>query len=727
MKIGLPDFHALKKQVMEGNLNVVLTRYSDIMLALLVIAIIGIMIIPLPSFLLDILLATNIAISVVLLMISLYLPNALSLASFPTLLLITTLFRLALNVSSTRLILLYAYAGEVIESFGQFVVGGDFVVGFVIFLILTLIQFLVIAKGAERVSEVAARFTLDALPGKQMSIDADMRAGLIDVEEARKRRDYLGRESQFYGAMDGAMKFVKGDTIAGIIMSVINIAAGLVIGVTMRGMEFGEAAKTYTLLTVGDGLVSQIPALIIATAAGIITTRVASAAGEEGSLGQDIGVQLLRQPKAFGITSGMLVAIALVPGLPTIPFLVLGALTGGLAWGLTRTKLQKDREEIKAQVMESAAEPMGGQRGKKKKDDQPKLPMAVPVILETSVSVTPFVDVSAQGARFIEELIPQMREWIFSELGVHFPGVRVRGDAPYLDNNTYMIYINEVPAATGVVHPGRFFTSDGLDQIMLMGVQGIPGPHPTGEKKGLWITAADADRVPPGVGNLVQPDEYIAVHLAHVLRRNVDDLLGIQDVQNVLDLMEQQGYEALVKAVVPKLLSVQRLTDVLRRLLREDVSIRNMRAVLEALAEWAAFENDPVYLTEYVRMSLKQYIGFKFSGGRPVMSVFLLDPSIEQAVQGGIQQSASGSSLSLDPTISHEILEAFRKALGDTRRVTKPIVLTQMEVRYFVKRLLEFEFPQVTVLSFQELPSELQIQPVGRIVMQRASLQRGVS
>jgi type III secretion protein V len=233
--------------------------------------------------------------------------------------------------------------------------------------------------------------------------------------------------------------------------------------------------------------------------------------------------------------------------------------------------------------------------------------------------------------------------------------------------------------------------------------------------------------VPPGVGNLVQPDEYIAVHLAHVLRRNVDDLLGIQDVQNVLDLMEQQGYEALVKAVVPKLLSVQRLTDVLRRLLREDVSIRNMRAVLEALAEWAAFENDPVYLTEYVRMSLKQYIGFKFSGGRPVMSVFLLDPSIEQAVQGGIQQSASGSSLSLDPTISHEILEAFRKALGDTRRVTKPIVLTQMEVRYFVKRLLEFEFPQVTVLSFQELPSELQIQPVGRIVMQRASLQRGVS
>jgi type III secretion protein V len=729
MKIGLPDFRALKQQVMEGNLNVVLSRYSDIMLALLVIAIIGVMIVPLPSFLLDILLATNITISVVLLMISLYLPNALSLASFPTLLLITTLFRLALNVSSTRLILLYAYAGEVIESFGQFVVGGDFVVGFVIFLILTLIQFLVIAKGAERVSEVSARFTLDALPGKQMSIDADMRAGLIDIEEARRKRDYLGRESQFYGAMDGAMKFVKGDTIAGIIMSVINIAAGLVIGVTMRGMDFGTAAKKYTLLTIGDGLVSQIPALIIATAAGIITTRVASAAGEEASLGQDIGVQLLAQPKAFAITSGMLVAMALVPGLPTIPFLVLAIASGGLAWGLTRTKQQKDREEIKAQVMESAApSAMPGQGGKKKKDDSPRLPMAVPVILETSPSVTPLVDVSALGARFIEELIPQMREWIFSELGVFFPGVRVRGDAPYLDNNSYMIYINEVPAATGVVHPGRVFTSESLDQIVLMGIQGIPGQHPNGDKKGLWILAEDAQKLPPSAGNLVQPDEYIAVHLAHVLRKNVDDLLGIQDVQNILDLMEQQGYEALVKSVVPKLLSVQRLTDVLRRLLREDVSIRNMRAVLEALAEWAAFENDPVYLTEYVRMALKQYIGFKFAGGRPVMSVHLLDPSIEQAVQGGIQQSASGSSLSLDPTVSHEILDAFRKSLGDVKRSgIKPIVLTQMEVRYFVKRLLEFEFPQVSVLSFQELPSELQIQPVGRIVMQRASLQRGVS
>jgi type III secretion protein V len=337
-------------------------------------------------------------------------------------------------------------------------------------------------------------------------------------------------------------------------------------------------------------------------------------------------------------------------------------------------------------------------------------------------------DVSDKCERLIEELIALLRDWIFQELGVHFRGVKVRGDAPYLEDNTYMIYLNEVPAATGIVHPGRLFTAEGLEQLLLIGVQGIPGQHPTGERKGLWITAEDAERVPAAPGALVGPDEYIAVHLAHVLRRRVDDLLGIQDVQNVLDLMEQQGYEALVKSVVPKLVSVQRLTDVLRRLLREDISIRNMRAVLEALAEWASFENDPVYLTEYVRMNLKQYIGFKFSGGKPVLSVHLLDPGIEQAVQGGIQQSASGSSLALDPTVSQGILEAFRRALGGQRRTPqRPVVLTQMEVRYFVKRLLEFEFPNVVVLSFQELPSELQIQPVGRIALGRAALPQGVS
>ena len=719
MKLPGLDLKSIKDQLMAGNIDVVLTRYSDIGLAIMVICIIGIMIVPLPPFLLDLLLATNMTLGVTLLMISLYLPNALSLASFPSILLVTTLFRLALNVSSTRLILLYGYAGEVITSFGQFVVAGDYIVGFVIFLILTLIQFIVIAKGAERVSEVSARFTLDALPGKQMSIDADLRAGLIDVDDARKRREYLGRESQFYGAMDGAMKFVKGDAIAGIIISVINVAAGLTIGVAVKGYDFATAAKKYTLLTIGDGLVSQIPSLIIATAAGIITTRVASAAGEESSLGREIGVQILAQPKAIAISAGMLAGLGLIPGLPTIPFFALAAMAGGLSWSLMRTKEQKDKEEIRAQVMEPKVT--------SSEDEGKRLPVAVPVILETSPQVTPLVDVEVDGGRFIQELIPQMRDWMFNELGIYFPGVRVRGDAQYLDENTYMIYINEVPAASGIVHADRVFTAENLEQLHLMGIDGDRAPHPAGEKNGMWISSEDADKLPPASGALIQPDEYIAVHLAHVLKRNVDELLGIQDVQNILDLMEQQGYEALVKSVVPKLVSVQRFSDILRRLLREDVSIKNMRLILEALAEWGAFENDPVYLTEYVRMHLKHYIAFKFTGGRPVMSVYTLDRQIEQAVESGIQQSASGSSLALDPAVSQSILEAFREPLAGTEKVKPaPIVLTQLEVRYFVKRMLEFEFPHVVVLSYQELPSELQIQPVRQITMEMDALEAGV-
>ena len=698
----------LKRELLAGNLDAVLTRYSDILLAVGVIAIIGIMIVPMPPFLLDLFLATNITLGVTLLMITLYVPNALALASFPTLLLVTTLFRLALNISSTRLILLYGYAGEMIQSFGQFVVQGDFVVGFVMFLILTLIQFLVIAKGSERVSEVAARFTLDALPGKQMSIDADLRAGLIDVEEARDRREYLGRESQFYGAMDGAMKFVKGDAIAGIIVSVINIVAGLAIGVGMHGYEVGAAVKKYTLLTIGDGLISQIPSLIIATSAGILTTRVAAASSSQGpsSLGQEIGAQILAQPKAIAIAAGMLCALGLIPGLPTIPFFALAALSAGLSWGLSRTREQKDLEQVKAEVMGSP----------ETEEKALRLPLVVPVMLETSPAVTPLVDVSAEGSRFIQELLPQMRDWLFAELGVEFPGVKVRGDADYLDDGTYVVHVNEVPAAVGTVYGGRVFLRQDLEQVALMGIAGEPGMLPSEDGQGLWIDAEAAAELPAGMGAPMRADEYLAVHLAQVLKGRVDELLGIQEVRNVLDQLEAQGFEALVESVVPKQLTVERLTDVLRRLLREGLSIRNMQLILEALARWAPYESDPVYLTERVRQSLKQYIGFKFTGGQAMLPALLLDPQVEEQVYQGIEQSASGSSLSLDPSASRAILDAFRGAVGPAAAAGRPpVVLTQSEVRYFVQRLLEFELPGVVVLSFQELPAELQIQPVGRI------------
>jgi type III secretion protein V len=701
----------------QGDLNVVLARYSDILLALLVISIIGIMIIPIPTFLMDIFLTTNMALAISVLMISLYIPNALALASFPTILLVSTLFRLALEVAATRLILLYADAGEVIYAFGHFVVKGNLVVGFVVFLIITLLQLIVIAKGAERVSEVSARFTLDAMPGKQMSIDADLRAGLIDAEEAKRRRRLIEKEAQFHGAMDGAMKFVKGDAIAGILIAAINLIAGLIIGVVIKKFPIDVAVKKYTLLTIGEGLVAQIPSLIITTASAVITTRVASS--EEGaSLGQDIGVQLLSQPKAIAIASGLLAGMAIVPGMPTVPFLILSGIAGTTAWSLMRTRQVKEKEAVKSKMMER---PAVGSANPPTVELQ--LPVAVPVILETSPSLTPYVDIEQKGERFVNELLPQMRLWLFHDLGIVFPGVRIRGEATHLPENRYAIYIHEVPVALGTAYPDHVFVGESVQEVAMMGLTGPTGPHPITGQTGLWIPETAADQV-HGLGvPTMSPDEYVAVHLSQVIKRHADELLGIQEVQNILDAMEQQGYAALVKTVVPKLLSIQRLTDILRRLLREEISIKNMKAILEALADWAPYENDPVYLTEYVRMNLKRYIAYKFSNGQPTLPVYLLDPAIEQAIQNGIRQSASGSYLSLDPQVSQQILEAFRTAFSKVDLTSvRPVVLTQMEVRYFTKRLISFEYPNVVVLSFQELPSDMRVQPVGRIQLPAAAL-----
>jgi len=702
-QLPLPDVRGIGSQLQKGDLNAVLTRYSDLLL-------IGIMIVPVPTFALDLLIATNITIAITVLMISLYVPNALALASFPSILLVATLFRAALNVSSTRLILLNADAGAIIRSFGQFVVQNDYVVGFVVFLIITIIQFVVIAKGAERVAEVAARFTLDGLPGKQMSIDADLRAGIIDADEARRRRDLLARESQFYGAMDGAMKFVKGDAIAGIAISVINICAGLGIGVLARGLPVGEAARKYTLLTVGDGLVSQIPSLIIATAAGIITTRVVSNPGEESSLGREIGVQILAQPKAIAIAAGLLFIFGLIPGLPFLPFTTLALASGGLAWGVIRTRAKKDMEAIRAEVMGPDALAEGG--------PQARLPMAVPVILEAGANVTPLVDVQIDGTRLIQELVPQMREWLFSDLGVHVPGVRVRGEAGHLPEDGYQILVNEVPVASGNVYKDRVFVTQSLGQADRMAVDRIEASHPESGEAGLWIPLVDADRLGVQPTGSIAPDEFIAIHLAHMLREHIDQLVGIQDVQNILDLMETQGFGALVRNVVPGLVPVPRLTEIVRRLLGENISIRNMRTILEALATWATYENDTTYLTEYVRIALKDYIGHRFATQPGQLSAYLLDPQVEESIRGGIRQSASGTSLALDPDVKQALLDAFAAAFADRPEDAGDLcILTQMEVRWFVRNLLEYEYPRLSVVSYQELPASLKIVPAGRVTL----------
>jgi type III secretion protein V len=709
-----------------GEFSEISRRYADIMLAGGVVAIVGMMIIPLPTFILDLLLVFSISIATAMLMIAIYIKNPLQLASYPTIILITTLFRLALNVSSTRLILLNGDAGEVIESFGTFVVRGNFVVGAVIFLILTLIQFLVIAKGAERVAEVAARFTLDAMPGKQMSIDADLRAGAFDLEEAQKRRKRLGTESQLFGSMDGAMKFVKGDTIAGLIITFINIIAGITIGITMMGLTAAESIQKFGILTIGDGLVSQIPALLGSMTAGLIVTRV-SGEDEDSNLGKDIAAQVLAQPKAFAVTAGMLCGIGLVPGLPTVPFLLMALIVGGVAYGLMRTKatspaggapgedgvpaneVQERGEETRKKQIESAKRQEG--------QSQQMLPVVTPIALEVAGNLIPLVEDTGGGNKFLGEMVPMMRDGLFYELGVKFPGIRVRGNEADLADGTYIIMVNEVPLVSGNVGLEKVLVNDTVDRLTLLNIKGEEAINPANGSECAWIPAEYADIAEQAGLTTWDAAGYMVLHLSSVLRKNAAEFMGIQEVQNMLEQLEQ-AFPALVKEVVPKAVSPFQLTDIMRRLVEEEISIRDLRSVLQALAEWGQVENDTVMLTEYVRNALKRYISHKFTRGGNTLVVYLLDPQIEETVRSSIQHTQSGSFLALEPEVTQEILTAVRNEVGNLPPTAQnPVILTTMEIRRYFRKLVELEFPHLAVLSYQELSPDMNIQPIARITL----------
>ena len=704
--------------IMAGGLKMLLKRYADMALAGVVVLILSMFIVPVPPFVLDLLITINISISMVMLLISIYIPNALALASFPSIILITTLFRLSLSVASTRLILLTASAGEVIQAFGQFVVQGNFVVGAVMFLLLTLINFMVITKGSERVSEVAARFTLDAMPGKQMSIDADLRAGAFDLDEARKRRTDLGRESQLFGSMDGAMKFVKGDAIAGIIITVLNIVAGLIIGTMQMGMTTGEAIETFSILTIGDGLVAQIPALLMATCAGLVTTRVASE--EEGSnLGQDLAGQILAQPKAFAIASGFLVAMGLIPGLPTVPFFVIAATLGGLSWGLFKAgkgggaaviDAVADREEKAEEQKKEALQKAKVQEGQ----SQQMLPVVTPIALEVASDLIPLVD-DATGSKFLNEMIPMMRDGLFYELGVRYPGLRVRGNEGDLPRGAYIIMVNEIPMVMGTVDQDKVLVNDTPERLRLLNIPAEPATNPANGNDCAWVSR-DVQALCEQAG-LTTWDAagYMVLHLSAVLRKNASEFVGIQETQNMLEQLEQ-AFPALVKEVVPKAVSPFQLTDILRRLVEEEISIRDLRSVLQALAEWGPVENDTVMLTEYVRAALKRYISHKYTRGQSTLIVYLLEPQIEETVRSSIQHTSSGSYLALEPEITQEILAAVRNEIGNLPpSAQQPVILTTMEIRRYFRKLVELEFPHLAVLSYQELSPEMNIQPIARI------------
>ena len=565
----------------------VIGQRSDMALAFLLMAVIFMMILPLPTALIDFLIACNMMVSILLLMVALYLPNPTSFTAFPAILLITTLFRLAISISTTRLILLQADAGHIIQVFGEFVVGGNLIVGLVVFLIITIVQFLVITKGAERVAEVGARFSLDAMPGKQMSIDGDMRAGTIDMNEAKRRRRMVESESQLFGAMDGAMKFVKGDAIATLIIIVINIVGGLTIGVTQKGMTAASALQLYSILTIGDALVSQIPALLIAICAGIIVTRVSS---EEAGmdLGSDIGGQLIGQPKALLVAAAIVFLFALIPGFPSTIFVILAAILGAGGFFINKGNLARLLLAKKPQQIPGLA--------RSDSSASPDLLDADSEVGDTYQTTTPLIiDVSSASQndldpqRLNRELI-RLRRALYFDLGVPFPGIFLRFN-PNLERGYYVILINEIPVAQGQFGHGKLWMREDPDNLKIMNVPFEVGPPVLPNLPTLWVDRSQEERVKQLGLKYMSEADVISFHLAFVLRRHAEEFLGIQETRQLVDAMEKD-YKELVKEV-QRVMPIQKITEVLKRLVSEDVSIRNLRAIFEALIDWAPRRRTP--------------------------------------------------------------------------------------------------------------------------------------
>lgn len=671
---------------------------SDVVLAVVMAMIIAAMIVPLPSWLLDVGIAINLAAALSLLVAALYAKDALKVATFPTLLLVTTLFRLAMNVSSTRLALSEGHAGEIIQAFGEFVVRGDYVVGAVIFAILTLVQFLVVAKGAERVAEVSARFTLDAMPGKQMSIDADLRAGAISQEQARRRRRDLERESQLFGSMDGAMKFVKGDVIAGLVITLINLIGGTVIGVVQGGMGVSEAAGTYALISIGDGLVSQIPSLCIAVAAGLVVTRVTSE-NDEASLGADIGSQFFGQWKALLIVAGLCFALAAMPGMPHGTFIIIAGLFGATGLGLRRTQR---RPPAVADAQQGPASAPGA--AAPKADRGPELAHGVaPLVLDLSVDLGWLVE-DGDG-RFVKQDLDRVRERVFLELGVKVPGFRVRTGAP-LPAGTWALSVDEIPAGRGQLGEGRCFALAAPAELVGFGVVGAPFTDPATGRALTLVTEVEAGRLRAMQVQVRTAGEVLCEQLTVLVRKRAQAFLGVQELQAALTQTEQSS-PALVKEALHKV-PLPLMTDVLKKLLQEQVSVRNLRGILEALVA-PSTEGDATQLAEKCRQALARQISYQYAVNGPLYA-YLVDPAVEESLR------AAGPSVALDPADVGAILEGVKRIA----KQGKAVLLSSPDVRRVLRRLVEGAFPDVAVLAFGELDPELQVRPVGRLVAVQA-------
>ena len=686
-----------------------LTRNSDLAMAVGLVAILAVMVIPMPRFLLDIMLSLGIAISLILLLTSVYATRALDFSIFPSVLLITTLFRLSLNVATTRVILLHGAeegtnaAGEVIRSFGEFVVGGNYAVGIVIFIILVIINFIVITKGAGRVAEVAARFTLDAMPGKQMAIDADLNAGIINEEEARRRRSEIAREADFYGAMDGASKFVRGDAIAGIMIVCVNIVGGIIIGVLQKGMDIGNAAQTFTLLTIGDGLVTQIPALIVSTAAGIIVTRT----GSGNNFSQEVQKQLLMKPKALAASGGVLFFMALIPGLPHIPFLVLASALGGLSYKLfNKEKIDADAEKKKLDQ-------------EKLKPVAEKLENLLPVdLLELEVGYGLINIVDAEQNGDLLERISNIRKQFALDLGIIIPPLRIR-DNLELKPGDYQLLLKGVQIGSGSLMVGQLLAMDPGNVVEP--VAGIPTKEPAFGLDAIWIAERQKDEATYAGYTVVDLSTVIATHLTELVRQNAHELLGRQELQTLLDTFKQTAPK-VVEDLVPNLLPLGAILKVMKNLLKEGVSIRDLRTILEALADMGAQQKDPAILTEHVRTALARTITRKLVNPDGQLNLLTLDRNIEETVAAGIIQTDQGQQLSLDPEFVRSFIGHLnQQALELTAQSNQAVVLCSPLIRSHLKSLIDRFIPNIIVLSHNEITPNVIVKSFGTVRLSHAS------
>lgn len=668
-----------------------ITRRSDLALAVLLVMVIFMMIMPLPTIVIDTLIAFNMSLAIIMLMLAIYLPTPLAFSSFPSVLLLSTLFRLSLSIATTRVILSEGEAGHIIQTFGEFVVAGNMIVGIVVFLIITIVQFIVITKGSERIAEVSARFSLDAMPGKQMSIDSDLRAGVITMADARKRRTNLEKESQLFGSMDGAMKFVKGDAIAGLIIIIVNIIGGIAIGSFQRGMPIGEAMQLYSLLTIGDGLVSQIPALFVSITSGIIVSRVT--VDEDSNLGEDIGRQLLGQPNALLIGAAVVTLMGLIPGFPTIVFFFLGGVLGltGFLLKKVQNRFEFGQAEEVTVIGNQRAELLASGGSSSDLEALDVMQPLAPVLVELPESARDSIALPELNTSFVA-----VREDFYKDLGVTLDGISI-SLSKQIEEDNYRISVHGIPVGQGQL---------GIKKPLLAQSETSSG----GQNSLPQVLSRGLDKL--------NPSQILTRHVAYILRRQAPEFIGVQEIHGLMGKLEAAGYATLVQEA-QRAVNKTRMVDIMKRLLGEGISVRDMRQILGTLVEFGESEKDNGVLTERVRIGMKRQLSYTYTNGTGRLPVYLFDPESEKLAQSSVRQTPAGVHLALTPDVNRNLIKNLRMLEENNRQLLsegpRPVILTSLDLRRHLRTHLAVEFPDLPIMSLPELTPNVSVQPVGEI------------